>query len=278
MSVLTLKPGLLVSLSARMSGGVRYERKDLDKTVETDGPKVEKWETTKVVADPEEFDRANKVRSKCRSLIASACTRSAFGLLCPSTGEKALDDAIKESRELANAFNANAKTIQISVFVLKGRIAESDQEAAKAIADELKGLLGDMRDGVMAGDVERIRTAASEAKQMGRMLDDTAAKKIAAAVEEARFFAKEITRRMKEEEDTVASYVQEIQLANLAEKRFAFLDMDEVGEAVKVEAPVRAVDVDFEDDGQVKIPGLGDNDNGPDMKAASAESVRALDL
>lgn len=279
MSVLTLKPGLLVSLSARMAGGITYQRKDLDKKTETDGPKVEKWETTKVIADPEEYERGNKVRGKCRSLIASECTYSTFGLLCPTDKEKALDDAIKESRRLAETFNASARTVQISVYVMKGRIAETDQEAAKGIADELKGLLDDMRDGVLAGDVKRVRDAADTAKQLGRMLDDTAAKRVAAAVEEARFFAKEITKRVKEEADTVADYVQEIKLNALAESRFAFLDMDEVGEAPKIDAAPRAVD--FEEDGQAVMKSLlSDNDNEPDMNAAPAAeaAARALDL
>lgn len=272
MSTMTLKPGLIVSLSARMSGGVQYARVDIENKTENEGTAVSKWETTRVIADPEEYERATKVRGKCRSLIASACTKSVFGLLCPADKEKALDDAIAESRALAEAFNREARTVQISVYVLKGRIAESDQEAASAIADELKGLLADMRDGIAAADVKKIRDAASTAKQMGRMLDEMTAKKISAAVEEARFVAKEITRRLDDpdEAEGVAAYVQEIKLASLSESRFAFLDMDPVEAPAEVAAAPR--EVDFEEDGQGKIPGLdADNDNMPDEPSDTSE-------
>jgi hypothetical protein len=257
MPVMTLKPGLLVSLSARMAGGVEYARVDLEEKTEVEGSKVEKWETTKVVADPAEFKQATKVRGKCRSLIASACTKSAFGLLCPAEKEGALDDAIREARALAETFNASASVSQISVFVLKGRIAETDQQAAAAIADELRGLLADMREGIAAADVKKIREAASSAKQMGRMLDEMTAKKITAAVEEARLVAKEITRRLDdpEEAESVAAYVQDIKLGSLSEARFAFLDMEPMGPAVEVAAAGRDLDL-----------GEADNDN---VKAAS---------
>jgi hypothetical protein len=284
-NMLTLKPGLIVSLSARMAGGVRYERKDLEKDVPTDGPSVEKWETVKVVQDPEEYERAIKVRGKCRSLIASACTRSVFGLLCPSDKEKVLDDAIGEARTLADTFNASAATVQISVYVLKGRIAETDQEAAGAIADELKGLLGEMREGIASMDVKRIRDAASTAKQMGRMLDELTAKKLSAAVEEARFVAKEITRRLDDpdEAEGLAAYVQDIKLASLSEERFAFLDMDPVepGEggaapAMVEEAP-RAVEIDTEESERADVE-AGDDSEMDAAKAAATFEGPKLDV
>jgi hypothetical protein len=196
-------------------------------------------------------------------MISRVCARSAFGLLCPTDKANALEDAIAESRALVAAFNKQAKATQVSVYVLKGKIAETDQEAAEAIADELKGLLGEMRNGILMADVDAIRDAATTALQMGKMLDEQTTRKIGAAVEEARNVASEIRRRLAEEADTVAGYVQEVKLINLSESRFAFLDTDEVGEAPKVEAVVRAVEVD--EDGQASLPGMvADNDDGND--------------
>jgi hypothetical protein len=226
MSVVTLRPGLLVSLSTRMSGGVTYNRVDLDKDKPADGPSVEKWETTKVVTDPQEYARATKARSKCGSLVRSACSYSAFGLLCPGNKEEMLDAAIKEARDLANAFNRTAKTVQISVYVLKGRIAETDGEAARAISSEMRELIDDMRAGIAEVDVNKVREAAMKAKKIGAMLDADTGAKVAKAVEEARAVAKEIVKRMVDDADSVAGFVQDVALKSMDEARFAFLDLD----------------------------------------------------
>lgn len=247
MAIVTLRPGLLVSLSTRMSGGVKYDRTDLEKRTEEEGARVEKWETTKIVDDPEEYARATKVRSKCGSLVRGACTYSAFGLLCPGSKEGALDEAIGEARRLADAFNATARTVQISVYVLKGRIAESDSEAARAISSEMRELLAEMRAGIAQTDVARIREAASKAKKIGVMLDAETGKKVERAVEEARAVAKELFKRLVEDADSVAGYVQEVALKSMDEARFAFLDMDEPeakGEAAAQPADVPALDLD----------------------------------
>ncbi len=282
MATMTLKPGLLVSLSARMAGGVEYARVDLEKKTEDEGSKVEKWETTKVVADPLEFERATKTRGKARSIISSVCTKSAFGLLCPADKEAALDEAIKEARLLADAFNASASMSQISVFVLKGRIAETDQQAVAAIADELKGLLAEMREGIGAANVKAIREAASRAKQMGRMLNEATTKKLNAAVEEARNIAKEITRRLDDptEAESVAAYVQEVKLINLSEQRFAFLDMEPMEAAVPVAQDARPVEMDGED-GPVDIDSARvdvDDDDAAEVKAAEGYTGPALEV
>src|SRR5262249_23994934 len=161
-------------------------------------------------------------------LISSVCAHSAFGLLCQGEKEKQLDDAIRESRALANAFNASAKTVQISVYVLKGRIAQTDQEAARAIASEMKSLVEEMKAGIGAADVEAVREAASKAKKIGRMLDGDAAKRVSAAVEEARAAAKTIAKTLVDTKSAEAALeeVAKFKLTALESARFAFLDLD----------------------------------------------------
>lgn len=226
MSTITLKPGLLVSLHTRMEGGVRYTRVDLDADKAAEGESVERWETTKVVEDPAEHETATKVRGKCGSIIRSVCTHSAFGLLCAADKENALDEAIREARERADLFNASAKTVHISVYVLKGRIAESDQEAARAISSELQELMTELKLGVDSANVERIREAASKAKKIGAMLDADAGRKVSEAVEEARAVAREMVKKLVAGEE-VADYLKTVKLTAIDEARGAFLDLDE---------------------------------------------------
>lgn len=227
MRTVSLRPGLLIALSTRMSGGVEYRRVDLEANTVDTGSRVERWETTKVVADPAEHERAVKIRGKASNLIRGACTRSDFGLLCPSANEAALDARIQEARELVAEFNRNASTISIGVYVLKGRIAESDNEAARAILSEMRELLSAMRQGIRMGDVAAVREAASQAKRVAAMLDEGTQRTIENAVDEAREVARKMTKLEDAGRDAVTSYGASVPFTALDEARFAFLDTEE---------------------------------------------------
>lgn len=259
MDKITIKPGYLVSLSVRAAGGVRYDRQDIvkpgepevdgtdnvledeDKKETAPGVEVAEWKTRRTIEDPEEHKRATKTRSKCRSLISSVCTSTAFGLLCPETREERLDDAIKEARELAAAHNGDErnKRTKVSVFVIKGRIAKTDDEATRAIADEVRSLVDEMRAGILDINAERIRDAAAKAKKMASMLDENAGKKVTAAVERAREVAKDIVKALASKEDAV-ELVRTAQLDALDEARTMFLTFEE--NEIKGE-PMAATDV-----------------------------------
>lgn len=227
MSTITLKPGLLVSLKTSLRGGITYERVDLEKSGGTeDSPKVEKWNTTKVTIDPVEAERAVKVRGKLRSLISGVCVPSNFGLLCPVAKEAELIEAIKESREMAALANAGFVNTRVAVFVMVGRIAESDAEAARAVASELRDLFDEMESAITDGDVVRMRAAANKARPIVKMLDNGAAGKATAAIAEVRETATEITKRLTKQE-SIATYLTEVKLRALPEAREAFLDLDD---------------------------------------------------
>ncbi len=251
MAISVLKPGSLVSLKTKIEGGVRYTRTDLaaDTTEggSGDGAAVERWETVKVTEDPEEHARAVKVRGKASNTIARICSKSAFGLLCATSKEAALAEAIVEARAMVDAYNATATCTRLSIFVLQGRIAENEGEAARAIASELRDILGTMQEGIAAADVEAVRKAANKAKQLGGMLDANAGTIVTKAIDEARAVAKEIVKRSKDKGDAVAAYIDQVNLKAISEARFAFLDMEEspatLGEALPV-VEARGLDLD----------------------------------
>jgi hypothetical protein len=299
-STMTLKPGILVSLKTSKRGGVEYKRKDITRGDEAAPAEegeaalsVEKWETTKIVADKAEDDRATKARSRVGGLIRSVCTTSAFGLICPETKEKELDEAIAEARATVAVFNETAVNTNIAVYVLKGRIASTDDEAARAIASELRELMDDMRDGIGAGDVEAAREAASKAKKMGAMLDEATTSKVTKAIDEVRAAAKEIAKRVVAGEDR-AAVVKSIKLEELEKARFAFIDMSE---PVAVESlpptAARPIDVSEDDDGSVTpenpVWGRGsrelvdlsealDDDKGEPRLSAAAERAPEIEV
>ncbi|HSN68794.1 MAG TPA: hypothetical protein VLV48_06080 [Thermoanaerobaculia bacterium] len=239
----TLRPGLLVSLKTGVSGGVIYDRKDLDEKRAKDGATVEKWETTKIIDDPDEFNRATKVRGKCRSLISGVCAVSDFGLLCPSSREFDLQRAIEEAKREANEHNATARRSFVSVYVITGRIAADDAEAARAVASEVRSLVESMQEGIKAADPEAIRKAAIAARNLGAMLTDDAQAKVATAIEEARAAARTIVKRVQKAGETAATVIAECDVRALNAARAAFVDLDAAKPVESAPAESAAVDL-----------------------------------
>lgn len=236
-----LKPGLLVSLKSSVRGGVSYVRKDLEAHTEEDS-KVNRWETEKRVENAEEFEAANVARGKARTVISSICASSIFGLLCPNENESKLDEAIKEARAIAAAHNAQASHTQVEVFVIVGKIAQTDEEAARAIGNEVAELLEQMKSATLEGNVEKIREAANKARELGAILSDEAGKKVSAAIEEARKNAREIVKRVQKDGEKLAVVVKDLYVQRIDNARTAFLDL-ESGEVQSVQHVAPAVEL-----------------------------------
>lgn len=245
MRINVLKPGLLVALSVRIEGGVSYRRIEVDPEHDDgEGGRIGKWETEKYIPDAKAYELATQTRSKARALVAEVCSPSSFGMLCPLSEEKALREAVTNARTVAQAFNATSTGPTVKVFVLVGRIAQDDAEAARAIGSEVRALLNDMAQGVKDIDAEAIREAATKAKALGQMLSEDVSDKVEAAIKEARSAAREIVRRVEKAGERGADVIKAIKLRALEDARMAFLDFEEgaQGEAVKPEG--RALDLD----------------------------------
>jgi hypothetical protein len=227
MSKVILKPGILVSLSTRVEGGVLYSRRDIDSGVEDDGAERVRWETERTIEDPAEHSAAIKARSAARIRITKICSQTRFGLLCPLTKEAELDAAVAEARVFTDAHNAGAVHTRVSVYVLKGRIAETDEEATRALASEVRDLLDEMDTGIRSVDPKRIRAAADRAKELGAMLDDAQSAAVDRAVETARKAAREIVKRVVKGGEDAELVLETIATKPIDSARFAFLDLDE---------------------------------------------------
>lgn len=222
-----IRPGLLVALKSMVTGGVQYKRVDLDATGSAgEGSEVTRWETTRVIDDPAEHERAVKARGKAIGEIRGVCASTTFGLLCPADRETELDAAIARARLVADEHNASANCTRVQIYALKGRIASTDEEAARAIGQEVTSLLGAMSAGVEKLDVKAIREAATRAAEMGAMLGDEQVAAISDAVEQARKAARTIVKRIEKGGEEAATVLQDIQRGAIEKARFAFLDYD----------------------------------------------------
>jgi hypothetical protein len=253
-----IRPGILVALKSTVSGGVTYARRDLPAD-ESDGKAVARWETTRVIEDPDEHARATKARSKAVKEICGVCSRTSFGMLCPESSEADLDAAIARARTITASFNAAARFTRIEIYALKGRIASSDAEAARAIGQEVAAMIEGMNDAIDRLDPKAIRDAANRAREMSAMLSPELSTKVGTAIEAARKAARIIVKRVEDGGEPAAVVLADIQRGGIAAARMAFLDLDGDAPVVSAAPALPAVDVqrfaglDVEDDAPVVV-------------------------
>lgn len=268
MKTSVLKPGFLVCLRTTLRGGVQYVRKDLESEHQTDDGAIRaKWETTKEIADPDDFKAGTEARTLARSTVSKVCAYSPnFGFMAPLDRESELAQAIIDARAIATEYNARATSNQLTVSVICGRIAQDDAEAARAIGAELRELMEQMKAGIAAADPAVIREAANKARGLGAMLSADVAGKVDQAIVQARTAAREITRRVEKAGERAADVIAELQTNRIDSARFSFLDLDEGPAEVQSVAPAgRGIDFEPEDNARAA------------MTAAPA-NVRTLEL
>lgn len=287
----TIRPGLLVNLKSTVVGGVSYRRVDLDASGEPvePGAAVARWETIRVIEDEAEYERATKARSKATSLITRECQSTAFGDLCPESHEGALDAAYNAARAIVDEHNATAVHTRVQIYMLKGRVASNDAEAARAITSEVADLVVAMNNGISALDATAIRKAADRAREISAMLDDSIKGKVEGAIEQARKAARTIVKRIEKEGEDKAIVLMDIQRGAIESARIMFLDLSEsltVAPLPAVEAQ-RFADLDMpsDDDDDTSSerapvaarPAL-DFDDSEIKVAARASNVPAMEL
>jgi len=238
-SIQTLRPGLLVSLKTSVSGNAKYIPNDRTVRIDEQGQEITEIETTRVIADPEEFKRAGEARGRARSIINSVCVGSNFGLLCPEGDKDKLDAALADARAVVDAFNATATVTHVSVYAMIGRVASDDVEAVRSINSEVSDLLGKMEQGLRNLDVKAIRQAANDAKEIGQMLSPDAAVRVQKAVEAVRSSARQIVKAG----ETAACEIDLNALRTVTNARTAFLDVDGAKAVAAPKVEQRALDL-----------------------------------
>jgi hypothetical protein len=234
----TLRPGLLVSVNTSVNGGVKYEKRILERYVDADGNQKVRWETVRTIMKPQEYETAQTVRSRARSLIARPCSKSSFGYLCPEDRAEEVAKALADARQSCAEFNSTAVYSRVNIYVMTGRIVPDDVEAVKAINGEIRDLLETMKTGVEVLDVNMIREAANKARSIGQMLTPDAQVRIQLAIDAARKAARQITKAG----ETAAQEIDRNAITTLTESRRAFLDFDEEKEVATPQSAGRAVD------------------------------------
>jgi hypothetical protein len=227
-----MKPGILVDLGTTVTGGVHYQREEIDEHVEEDGTEVVEWNTKRMMEDAEEHREAARLRSQIVRLFYAICTKTGRGaLLCPDSREDELNEAIGKAHEIADEFNAKASYTFVDFDIFKGRISETDEENTRALANQIKRMLDDIDEGVRGCDPKLIRDARNRAKKISQMIDNGQARRVTAAAEAATEAANQIAKRVIREGENGEKVIADLKLDAIRKARFSFLD---TGKAINV--------------------------------------------
>jgi len=242
MTISTMRPGLLVGLKTSIRGNVTYQTRDIEAehNVGADETRA-RWETERTVKNKAELARAVKARGEARHAIASVCSRTSFGLLCPNAWEDDLRTGIAKARAIADEFNKGSRVTELSIYVIVGRVAQDDVEAVRAINSEVRDLMREMAAGIKELDVKKVRDAANRARSVGAMLTPEAADRVKVAIDAARMSARKIIKAGEE----AGQAIDKEAIKKINQARTAFLDLDDTavlpGKAPR--ASGRAVDL-----------------------------------
>jgi hypothetical protein len=235
-----LRPGFMIALASRMKGGVEYETFHEDGVKTEEGLSMEEWTTKKTVFDQEEHEKAIKVRGTALYQIRKLCVKTPFCLLCPETNEEELDLGVKAAKELIDNFNDGSVYTKIGLYVLKAKLLGDDEQTARAIAGEMRGLLTEMGQAIQKMDPEAIREALTKANEVSQMLVLEQQEKVTVAIELARTAAREITKTIKKKGSSAMMAVEDfrVQMAAVEKAKLVFLDFEEPAEvASTAQAP-----------------------------------------
>jgi len=241
--MLTVKPGYLVSIKTYVRGGVSYDREELDKKQQSTGQEVVQWKTTKITEDPNEHEQASRLQGKISNMLLRHCIRTPFGPICPENKNKLFLKAQQMAEAMTNQFNSQAKYTHVSVHVIRGRIADNDAEATRAIAREIRILSQEMKRGIDAADPQTIRDAASKAKALGQMVDEQLQEKVSKGIKAARKAARQLVARVEKKGEEAQQVIAEQNTGPIDQLQAAFLDLEEEEATIAVENQLPAINI-----------------------------------
>lgn len=225
LNMTTLRPGVLVSIKTSVTGNASSTKEVVEAEHKTrDGKAKAVWNTTRIIADPDEYKKAEAIRLQARVMVVQVCNKTPSGfLLCPENQLERLALTIAEAERKVAEFNRRARLTRVSFYPFTTQIVQDDVKAVRAIKSDVRELIKEMATGIKECKPENARKAASSLKKVIGMLPANVAEKAKSAIDAARAAA---TKLVKAGEDAAQAVDREaIKLINQA--RTAFLDTGE---------------------------------------------------
>ena len=248
-----IKPSILVGLKSTISGGIKYDRVDLERArIDNNGTEMAKWETTRLIDNKDEYDEAVKVRGKAVSNIRRLCHAFDLGLVCPMEKVEELETAIRESKEIVREFNRDSIYSKINIFPSTWEARDNGEDAVRQLSAEVMELIEEMQTGINSFNVAGIRKAANKARQLAGVWEREPEDMLNDAIKQARKAARMFVKRVEKEGEQAEAVLAEVKRNDLEKARVAFLDYsqeEEDKDADKsLQSPQRFADLDVSEE------------------------------
>jgi hypothetical protein len=223
-----IKPSILVGLKSTISGGIKYNRTDLERSrVDDNGTERAKWETTRLIDNKEEYEEAVKVRGKAVSNIRRLCTPFELGLVCLVDRIEELEEAIVESKQMVREFNDKSTYSRINIFPSTWEARDNGEDAVRQLSAEVAKIIEEMQTGIDNFDVKNIRKAANKARSLAGVLEKEQEDILNEAISQARKAARMFVKRIEKEGERAEAVMAEVRRNELTKARVTFLDYSE---------------------------------------------------
>lgn len=244
-TVTSMRSGYLVIIGTNTPGN-RYQITTVIKPehVTSDGETSTLVEVDKRYRDKEEQDEADKVRSKARALIESACIKAEFNWYCAAERLNDLRAREAEANALVEAFNALAKTTQIKLHVHAIKVETNDEAALRDIRAAIRQNLETIVNVLKKPDLdeegrEAAKAARAQTRKLGKLLEPGPQ----AGIEGAMAMSAEVQKAINKVGMAKAAEETKRAIAALEQQRLAFLDLDGEGQVEPPAVTGRVVDL-----------------------------------
>ena len=229
MNTFNVRPGIFpnirTSVVDKHYGATDKDHQVLVDRIRADGYSEKKTQNTTVRVDPEEWDRASKVRLKARSLVVSVCAKTPWGLIADLDREDDLAGAFLAARAQVDEFNEGSSHYEVKASWFPGVTSGTDASEAANVRVEVIDMVNRLDAALKSADVRNIRKiCGDELRQVNMLLDPDIEqhKAVKALIRRAQETARALVKAGEDNADAIVEVLRDADMSPVAAARAQF--------------------------------------------------------
>jgi len=194
LSVLQLRPCLLLAATVSRHGGQSYTRANEKRTEREDGSVKTDWETTKILSDEIEFGEAMKLQNKCKRELTKLGRHMPVGVIAAADKRDEIQAFRDEWRAAFTEFNSTARFSKVEFSMMIFEIGGENVQALEEVLEQLREGLGDLEKVFASDSPTSMRDVVRRMAGFSELLPERVATTLELAVKAAQKRASEISR------------------------------------------------------------------------------------
>lgn len=195
------RPGYILALEIRRSGGITYDREQLRE--EQEGERLEsEFKTSKRVDNVGIVKRASKLCGSAYYAVARTCAATPLGYFADATMLAKLEMELAPIREEVARLNADARAagsaVRVTIGVYPLELALDNEAAARRIAEVVAERLVAVREALRSADPETVTSTLRPCRNLERLTTGIHADAVRLALEQAAELRAQVGKAVKE--------------------------------------------------------------------------------